>query len=131
SSGAVVILGNGGSALVRRRIQTPSVATVSGVVQGPGGSSSELPGPPACFLNSSPRLRFAALFWLEGGGSHRARSLRGRAAPVTPGAAKGVVRLARNASERAFNGEDQGGDQRLRADRAELLPRGARARRRL
>src|SRR6185437_9650084 len=37
----------GGSALVRRRIQTPSVATVSGVVQGPGGSSSELPGPPA------------------------------------------------------------------------------------
>jgi hypothetical protein len=44
---AVVILDNGGSALVRRRIQTPSVATVSGVVQGPGGSSSELPGPPA------------------------------------------------------------------------------------
>ena len=45
--GAVVILDNGGSALVRLRIQTPSVATVSGVVQGPGGSSSELPGPPA------------------------------------------------------------------------------------
>jgi hypothetical protein len=43
----VVILDNGGSALVGRRIQTPSVATVSGVVQGPGGSSSELPGPPA------------------------------------------------------------------------------------
>jgi glyceraldehyde 3-phosphate dehydrogenase len=45
----VVILDNGGSALVGRRIQTPSVATVSGVVQGPGGSSSELPGPPALF----------------------------------------------------------------------------------
>ena len=56
---AVVILDNGGSALVRRRIQTPSVATVSGVVQGPGGSSSELPGPPAC-PSAAPRLRYSA-----------------------------------------------------------------------
>src|SRR6185437_16525149 len=37
----------GGFLLVRRRIQTPS-AVRSRVGEGPGGSSSALPGPPAC-----------------------------------------------------------------------------------
>ena len=55
SSEAVVILGNGGSALVRRRIQTPSVATVSGVVQGPGGRPRSFPVRPPSSSVRSPR----------------------------------------------------------------------------